>query len=380
MIRIERLRDRREFRNGPNRETTCARLTADEHVMRYLVHRSQGWIPRAAPYDVKTLLGIHVHEDAEFVDLIRARRKELEKVALARPVLYRPAPELLEIFDFMDSLQTWEEYVGAVYSVIKPGLIDAWEKHFTTTDPLLDEPTTRLMSNLMRVASQHIGGGIALVESLYSQKDAHTEALHESSEKLRALWSRLPAVPAERQDGETGTASLSTMPPLEHVVRDPSPKRDGGNGPEDTKKKTLHSLLSEELERGEVLAECSHAHPELPWEFHRDMARLAWDQMRHALALEKILRNMGVEWGDYPMDTRQSGRWLAMPLADRLRTLAAQALRCVREGRMCEFGSLEGTEEFYPFLVCGYFRADDRLSAEKCSHWAQWIEGADDGR
>ena len=40
--------------------------------------------------------------------------------------------------------------------------------------------------------------------------------------------------------------------------------------------------MDAELTAAELMARNSHEYPEMPWDFHVDMARQTWDELRHA--------------------------------------------------------------------------------------------------
>ncbi len=50
------------------------------------------------------------------------------------------------------------------------------------------------------------------------------------------------------------------------------------------------------------MARNSHEHPEMPWDFHVDMARQTWDEMRHAKLHSLLMpKELDCRWGDYPV-------------------------------------------------------------------------------
>ena len=62
----------------------------------------------------------------------------------------------------------------------------------------------------------------------------------------------------------------------------------------------FHGLMDAELSAAELMARNSHEHPEMPWEFHVDMARQNWDEVRHARLHDLLMKDeLGCEWGDY---------------------------------------------------------------------------------
>jgi uncharacterized ferritin-like protein (DUF455 family) len=64
----------------------------------------------------------------------------------------------------------------------------------------------------------------------------------------------------------------------------------------------FHALMDAELCAAELMARNSHEHPEMPWDFHVDMARQVWDEVRHAHVHEILMpTELGCRWGDYPI-------------------------------------------------------------------------------
>jgi uncharacterized ferritin-like protein (DUF455 family) len=60
--------------------------------------------------------------------------------------------------------------------------------------------------------------------------------------------------------------------------------------------------MDAELCAAELMARNSHEHPEMPWDFHVDMARQTWDEMRHARIHELLMpAELDCRWGDYPI-------------------------------------------------------------------------------
>lgn len=307
------------------------------HLMREIVHLHQGWMARVPSIDVKALLGIHVFEDAVFVRRIRERLQELEA-----PGTYPASPgaQHQRIIDFLNGLEHWEAYIGAVYSVIKPGLIDAWEAHFTSVDPLIGEPSQRLIASFMHVTSQHISGGMTLVESLFQVLPESTPKLHQATGAMRELWAGL--------GGDFGSSSLAIgqarrlarKPALAKPAREPflsehnagktpafaaalhAAVKSAPDDPAPALRALLHDQLNREIVGAELYSLTSHENPGLPWEFHEDMARMTWDRVRHAQVIEKILVSLGGHWGEHPVDLSPATRLLALDARGRISALA----------------------------------------------------------
>ena len=64
----------------------------------------------------------------------------------------------------------------------------------------------------------------------------------------------------------------------------------------------FHGLMDAELCAAELMARNSHEHPEMPWDFHVDMARQCWDEIRHAEVHDALMATeLDCHWGDYPI-------------------------------------------------------------------------------
>ncbi|MBI5154438.1 DUF455 family protein [Candidatus Poribacteria bacterium] len=317
-MRIDRIRDRRRFRPGYDVDQNSTRHSNYYHVLREVVHLHNGWMPRVGPYDVKCLLGIHTYEDAVFVSALKRRLKELR-----HPSEYHAAPgePLAAVLDFLNSLGTWEEYICAIYAVIKPRLIDAWEYHFNTSDPVLDEPSLRIIADFLRITSEHIKGGMALVETLLMdppRRESAARAIASAEELWHAMGTDAGGSPVRLR----AKRELVPMPKLVDPARDTFIRvtAEGDttlnenifvNGPEnyvptqtEELKHYFHALMDAELTAAEICALDSHENPMMPWQFHEDMARQNWDEIRHGQVMEKVLLELGANWGDYPVTFR----------------------------------------------------------------------------
>ncbi len=80
-------------------------------------------------------------------------------------------------------------------------------------------------------------------------------------------------------------------PELNHVPVEPEEQRH-----------FFHGLMDAELTAAELMARNSHEYPDMPWDFHVDMARQTWDELRHAKVHYMLMpTELGCRWGDYPV-------------------------------------------------------------------------------
>ena len=81
----------------------------------------------------------------------------------------------------------------------------------------------------------------------------------------------------------------------------------------------FHALMDAELSAAELMARNSHEHPEMPWDFHVDMARQTWDELRHARVHDVLMRTeLDCAWGDYPVGFSYFRSIYALDLLGRL--------------------------------------------------------------
>src|SRR3954452_25342361 len=263
------------------------------HVLRELVHLSCGWLPLEPRPEFNSALCGHLHGDARTRTKIRRRLYELRT-----PSDYPGAPdaELAALLDRAAAADSPAAYLVIAYGELKPALIAAVRVHLARLDTLLDEPSLRLLTQLLHRQERHID--------------------------------ELPATPAEAPFSDLGalpirlreTRPLRILPPLDEPARDAfvkvTPEGDTFlsdelyvNGEEnhvptdpEEQKHFFHGLMDAELCAAELMARNSHEHPEMPWDFHVDMARQCWDEIRHAEVHDRLMATeLDCHWGDYPV-------------------------------------------------------------------------------
>jgi hypothetical protein len=286
-------RSHEPLKGGYDVDENAVRFSNYFHVLRELVHLSCGWLPLEPRLETKYLLGDHLHDDARAVTKIKRRLYELRT-----PSDYPGAPceELAALLDRACSAQTPAEYVEIAYGELKPALIAAARIHLDQLDPMLDEPSLRQLTQLLHRQERHV-----------AELPARTTA--QPFDDLGALPIRLREV-----------RDLTVMPPLDQPARDGYVEvTEAGdpyltdelyvNGDEnhvptdpEEQKHFFHGLMDAELCAAELMARNSHEHPEMPWDFHVDMARQCWDEIRHAEVHDALMATeLDCHWGDYPI-------------------------------------------------------------------------------
>ena len=290
-----------ELRRGYDVDENANRFSNYFHLLRELVHLSCGWLPLVGDFELKYRLGDHLHDDARSISKVRRRLYELR-----HPSEYPGAPgeELTVLLDRMNAAGSADEYVAMAYGEAKPLLIASIRVHLDRLDPVSDEPSLRLLSQLLARQERHVEE-FAVLSSQFSERGT------ERIEDLGALPIRLKAEPRPlrvmspldvpaRDDfvevTEEGDPFLADElyvndPELNHVPIEPEEQRH-----------FFHGLMDAELTAAELMARNSHEYPQMPWDFHVDMARQVWDEMRHARVHYMLMpTELGCRWGDYPV-------------------------------------------------------------------------------
>jgi uncharacterized ferritin-like protein (DUF455 family) len=263
-------------------EESARRLAAYRPVLRELVHLTAGHLALEPRLDRKTLLGDHLHDDARAVAKLDGRLAELGG---AHPVA--PGPEVAAVLDRAARADS-SGYLEVAYGELKPALVAAIREHLDGLDPLADEPSLRLLTQLLHRQERHVA-------------------------ELPATGAPPPLTAAPGDPRE-----LIVMPPIERPRRDAFVAAGDGGHP-------VHDLLNAELCAAELAARTSHEHPELPLAFHVDMARLCWDHVRHAELLDRVLATeLGSHWGEHPVSVDAFTTAYADDLDGRLAALARE--------------------------------------------------------
>jgi hypothetical protein len=295
---------------GHDVDANASRFSNYLHVLRELVHLTSGWLALEPRLEVKYALGDHLHDDARAVTKIHRRLYELR-----HPSEYpgAPAQELTELLDRAGAAQTAGEYLEIAYGELKPALLGAVRIHVAALDPLLDEPSLRLLTQLLHRQERHV--------------------VELPAEHPRAVFMDLGALPIRLRE----TRAVTVLPPLDEPARDGfvtvTPEGDPFltdalyvNGEEnhvptdpEEQKHFFHALMDAELCAAELMARNMHEHPEMPWDFHVDMARQCWDEIRHAQVHDRLMATkLGCHWGDYPVGFAYFKSIYALDLLGRL--------------------------------------------------------------
>ena len=296
---------------GYDVDESAVRFSNYFHVLRELVHLGCGWLALEPRLEVKYALGDHLHDDARTVTKVKRRLFELRT-----PSDYpgAPAGELASLLDRATGATSASDYLGIAYGNLKPRLIAALRIHLAGLDPVVDEPSLRLLTQMLHRQERHVAELPAQSSEAVDGKDLG--ALPVRLREVRALRVMAPLVDPARDPYVEITSegdpflgqSLYVNGEENHVPIDPEEQRH-----------FFHGLMDAELCAAELMARNSHEHPDMPWDFHVDMARQCWDEIRHAEVHDRLMvSELDCRWGDYPVGFAYFRSIYALDLLGRL--------------------------------------------------------------
>jgi uncharacterized ferritin-like protein (DUF455 family) len=256
-------------------------------------------------WETKKSLPGHLWQDTLHADALRSRVLELRYPR--RDVDKEPPQALIDAIHEVVKAQCDEEVLSAVYGVVKPALIAAYEQYLATTDRLDDAPTVYHIERILHDKRAQLGEGLALLDALPGRADTTDWEAH-LRDCLTAAGGLLG------HGGETGAvlrSGFSDRPGYrrpERLARDPRFEPALVESPWWEDKTPLEKQLLVAIEHvneiwaTEVPLLVVWELADMPWEFYRDVARWAWDECRHTIMGERRLESWGFKIGvDVPM-------------------------------------------------------------------------------
>jgi hypothetical protein len=286
-------------------------------------------------WEVKDAFCLHVWLDAEHAKWLQERVAELRHPPHN---FHRPPDDALEAW-LQEALRSrgTVELLVALYRVIKPALLVAYREHLQRTNPLVDQPTRRILRFIIQEEEEMIDWGRAALEALLPDADSRATAAAWEAH-LRAYLEAAGGVPGGIKDPKDGdavpdasfTPPPASLPPARAsapLEPDWFPQRDGRfqsfnyhfpphwvyAQPERPASERMLALVCKRLleldvpemmahiiwqEKRQALAE---GKPK-PWAYTADMCRQMWDEARHSMMGEAWLACHGIDFTRVPLN------------------------------------------------------------------------------
>jgi hypothetical protein len=358
------------LKQGYDVDENAIRFSNYFHILRELVHLSAGWLALEPSFERKYQLGDHLHDDARAVTKIKRRLYELR-----HPSDYPggPGEELTSLLDELTAAGSPREYQSIAYGEAKPILIRAMEIHLRDLDPVTDEPSLRLLTQILERQRRHVAE-LGVEPRRQTIDDVGVLPILLKEKRELTVMDRL-VEPARddfvevTEDGDPYLVDeLYVNGDENHVPIEPGEQ-----------KHFFHGLMDAELSAAELMARNMHEHPDMPWDFQVDMARQTWDELRHARVHDILMKTeLGCSWGDYPVGFSYFKSIYAYDLLGRLAlfngTSEQKAMwrHSHRRKVLVERGQAQVAKVF------DYLLADEVPHVHNGTRWGSWLLGGDE--
>jgi uncharacterized ferritin-like protein (DUF455 family) len=203
--------------------------------------------------------------------------------------------------------------------------------------------------------------------------------LEEALAKLRHT-SELPADPEVKPaEGDRGLPPpvrlaqrderFSMVHPADQAKRMPAPGDDWA----EKARRLMHAMMDNEMHAAELSGRNMYEFPRMPYQFHMDMARVVWDEIRHSEETYKHLLDLGGHMGVYPIVPGNFGYRIQLSLLHRLQDLHRRGevggLNGLLKSRNTfrEMGDETGAKMF------DYIQADETRHVLFGNRWVKWL-------
>jgi hypothetical protein len=362
-----------------------ARLVARYHyVEAQLMRVAAGKLAELPEWELKALLSRHLWQDSLHADAWLARLIDLR---WPRRAPLEPGEPVRALLALLDEAPGSAAFLAAVYRQLKPRLAAAYAAHEVACSPLADEPTWELLRRTRADEETHIRQGRALLASLSPEALA---AAGDFEARVAAACDELgslaePASAAERE--AAGSFSGQRIRPAPQVAARDGRFRFGPSAagsqdeaqplhpPADAHEAALvmaHRDADNEMHAAELLGRSLYEHPELPWEYHLDMARQLWDEVRHAVLYQRYLERLGGALGDFPVIPGNYAYRIGLDFPHRLYDLHLRGEKLGMPDliRYREEARARGDEHYA--LLNDYVHADE-VPHVKNGRWLSWL-------
>jgi uncharacterized ferritin-like protein (DUF455 family) len=301
-------------RISPDRKPEEEKLTVRNAVKRLeILHAAwarlfgvtASWIARTPGTELKCTLGRLLYQDTQAIDAIRTRLTELRGSPDSRAWVAAVTKAGNEAGDFTAEVDLVGTRLGW-----QAAIRHAVEQYERLADPLWDEPG----SVLIRALTENLAQSDALLRTRWAGA-VSTPAVIEDLVRLLASAIGDPGqdLPAGMKDKPLVTTKVAARDPALTVVS-PADMKGADVPPDESLIYILHTIaFCVEIAAVDVCSQMIAAHPELPWECHRDLARQVCDEVRHYELLRRRVEQLGGSMGKYPVHT---GVWDYSQLGD----------------------------------------------------------------
>jgi hypothetical protein len=300
------------YRVGYSVDWNVELLKRYNYVKTRLVDIISKHMNRTPEWEVKGAFSLHIWLDAEHSQLIRKRVAEMREPPLQLDKV--PTEELKAFLDeVLHSEDTLELLVG-IYEVVRSNLLDALKRHQAETNPLVDQPTCRLLNLIISEEEKMLEWGRQAIAVL-SENEEHSRLTADWRKHLEVFLAAAGGICGKEEQPASLPAARSVKPfELKLVPQRDERFTDIWNNVDypdqvykdealDPKERTWALLFKRlrEMDVPEMMCSIIAQTPGKPWEYYLDMCRQIWDEVRHSMMGEVAFEHKGVDWTKLPI-------------------------------------------------------------------------------
>ncbi len=181
--------DLRELYGRYDVEATARRVRNFRYAEEWLMMMMAGWVATIPELPVKTGLGKIIWESAQAADALGNRLPELRcgrKAVASSESSNAEFAALINEISAPDRPDRTIEKIAGAFDVLKPHLIDAYEKHISETDQIADAPTIEIFEDIVRKSRRHVAWSLDVLDRL-CETEGTQERRRARGEEIRAL-------------------------------------------------------------------------------------------------------------------------------------------------------------------------------------------------
>jgi len=236
-------------------------------------------------------------------------------------------------------------------------------------------------SERMLVAARDARFYIDLTPRILPEDDDPPELVEiEAALDARRLSSTLPVDTVGREpDGAHGQppevrlaerdGRFDMVSPGEQAERMSSPDDDFS----EKARRLMHGMLDNEMHAAEISGRNSYEFPGMPWDFHIDMARVVWDEIRHSEETMKHLEDLGGRVGMYPVVPGNFGYRIQLDLLHRLQDLHRRGELHGLNGLLKSRNTFRELGDETGAVMFDFIQADETRHVAIGNRWVKWL-------
>jgi len=163
-----------------------------------------GWIALTPELPAKLLFGRHVWDCAQHADAWGRRLPELRAPAQTSEPANDAMIAFMQLLESPERPQQTLERIAGAYGVLKSHLATVYARHLTSTNPVYEPPTRRILARCLEEERRHAAAGAVVLDRL--TRDDH------GRERV-ATWQRSLLAALEKAGGVTGDSAVPLVDP-----------------------------------------------------------------------------------------------------------------------------------------------------------------------